>query len=98
LNDSLGAFAPLREHILSNCTSASERELTCGALLRAGAVAVLFFVSGDAFCEGISMDSEDDGRVRQVLFVLSQGLLYIELLKLANGFVQEDVTLQHLVD
>jgi hypothetical protein len=33
-----------------------------------------------------------------VLFVLSQGLLYIELLKLANGFVQEDVTLQHLVD
>ena len=69
-----------------------------GALVGTGAVAILLVVGSDAFCEGISMDSEHDGRLRQVLFVLRQRLLYIELLKLADGFVKEDVTLQHLVD
>lgn len=62
------------------------------------AVPVLFFVGGDAFRQGVAVDSQHDGRLREMLFVPGEGLLYIELLKLADGFVEEDVALQHLVD
>src|SRR6185369_225794 len=59
---------------------------------------VLVFVRGDAFGEGVAVDAENGGRVRQMLFVAREGLLYIELLKLAERFIQKDVALEHLVD
>jgi hypothetical protein len=43
------------------------------------------------------MDAEDGGGVGDVLFVAGEGLLYIELFKLAHRFVQKDVALQHLI-
>ena len=72
--------------------------LAGGAFEDAGAVAVLFFVGRDAFREGISVDSEHYGRLRKVLLVFGECFLYVELLKLPDRFVQEDVALQHLVD
>ena len=44
------------------------------------------------------MDAEDGGGVREMLFVTGEGLLYVELLKLAERFIQKDVALEHLVD
>jgi len=44
------------------------------------------------------VDAEDGGCVREMLFVAREGLLYIELLKLAERFIQKDVALEHLVD
>ncbi len=38
---------------------------------------LLAFVCGDAFGEGVAMDAEDGGRVRKVLLVAREGLLYI---------------------
>ena len=71
---------------------------TGGALVGAIAVAVLFFVGGDAFGERVSVDSEHHRRLRQVLSVFCEGFLYIELLKLPDRLIQEDMTFQHLVD
>ena len=79
-------------------TVEGKQGLACGALEGAVAVPVLFFVGGDAFGEGVSMDSEHHRGFREVLFVPGEGLLYIELLKLADGFVEEDMSFQHLVD
>ena len=59
---------------------------------------LLSFVGGDAFGEGVAVDAEDGSRVREVLFVTREGLLYVQLLKLAERLVQEDVALEHLVD
>ena len=58
---------------------------------------VLVFVGGDAFGEGVAVDAEDGGRVREVLLVAREGLLYVELFKLAHRFVEKDVALQHFV-
>jgi len=58
----------------------------------------LAFVGGDAFGEGVAMDAEDGGRVREVLFVAREGLLDVELLKLAECLIQKDVAFEHLVD
>lgn len=73
-------------------------ELPGGALVGAGAVAVLLFVGGDAFGQRVSMDAEHDGRLGKVLFVPGEGLLYIELLKFPNRLVEEDVAFQHFVN
>ena len=43
------------------------------------------------------MDAENCGGVGDMLFVPGEGLLYIELFKLAHRFVKKDVTLQHFV-
>src|SRR6185369_3360964 len=59
---------------------------------------VLVFVGGDTFGEGVAVDAEDGGRVREMLFVTREGLLNIELLKLAERFIQKDVALEHLLD
>ena len=59
---------------------------------------LLAFISSDAFGEGVAVDAEDGGRVREMLFVAREGLLYIELLKLAERFIQKDVALEHFVD
>jgi len=44
------------------------------------------------------MDAEDGGRVREVLLVTREGLLDVELLKLAESLIQKDVALEHLLD
>ena len=62
-----------------------------------GAVAILFVVGGDAFGQRVSVDSEHHGGLREVLFVLGERLLYVELLKLPDSLIQEDMSLQHLV-
>jgi hypothetical protein len=59
---------------------------------------LLVFISGDAFGEGVAVDAEDGGRVREVLFVARESLLYIELLEFAESLIQKDVALEHLVD
>lgn len=66
--------------------------------MSAGAVAVLLFVGGDAFGQRVPVDAEHDGRLREVLFVPRERLLYIELLKFSNRLVEEDVAFQHLVN
>ena len=38
---------------------------------------VLTFIGGDTFGEGVSVDAKDGGRVREVLFVAREGLLYV---------------------
>ena len=44
------------------------------------------------------MNSEDDGRLREMLLVTGERLLYIELFKLAHRFIKKDVAFEHLVD
>lgn len=44
------------------------------------------------------MDAEDGGRVREMLFVAREGFLYVELLKLAERLIQQDVAFEHFVD
>ena len=44
------------------------------------------------------MNAEDGGRVREVLLVTREGLLYVELLKFAECLIQKDVALEHLLD
>ena len=58
----------------------------------------LSFIRGDAFGEGVAVDAEDGGCVREMLVVAREGLLYVKLLKLAESLVQKDVALEHLVD
>ena len=65
--------------------------LASGAFEVPGAVTVLFVVGRDAFGEGISMDTEHYGRLRKVLSVFGERLLYIELFKLPDRFVEEDM-------
>ena len=59
---------------------------------------VLVFVAGDAFGEGVPMDSEDDGGLREMLLVTRERLFDIELFKLAHRLVKKDVAFEHLVD
>ena|ERR1043165_2868699 len=58
----------------------------------------LIFVSGDALGEGVAMDAEDGGGIRDVLLVPRHGFLDVELLEFAQGFIQKDVALEHFVD
>ena len=58
---------------------------------------LLTFVCGDAFSEGVAVNAEDRGRVREVLLVAREGLLYVELLEFADGLIQEDVAFEHFV-
>jgi len=44
------------------------------------------------------VDAEHGGRVREVLLVTREGLLYVYLFKLAESLIQKDVALEHLVD
>ena len=69
----------------------------------AGAVAVgvavaILVVEGDAFGEGVAMDAQDDGGVREVMGVFVERLFDVELLELGEGLVEEDSPLQHLID
>ena len=59
---------------------------------------LLAFIRGDAFGEGVAVDAEDGGCVREVLFVAREGLLDVELLEFAERFIQKDVTFEHFVD
>ena len=59
---------------------------------------LLSFIGRDAFGEGVAVDAEDGGRVREMLFMTREGLLYIELLKLAYSLIEEDMAFQHLVN
>jgi hypothetical protein len=65
-----------------------------GALLRRA----LVFVLGDAFGEGVAVDAEDGGRVGDVLLVTGESFLDVELLELAERFVEKDVAFEHFVD
>ena len=44
------------------------------------------------------MDAEDDCGSREVLAVFRQRLFDVELFKLGEGFVEEDLAFQHFVD
>ncbi len=59
---------------------------------------LLFLIGGDALGKGVAVDTEDGGGVRDVLLVPRHGLLYVELFEFAEGFIQKDVALEHLVD
>lgn len=59
---------------------------------------VLSSISGDPFGEGVPMDAEDDGGVRKMLLVAREGFFDVELFKLADGLIQEDVAFEHLVN
>lgn len=58
----------------------------------------LFLISGDAFGEGVAVNAEDGGSVRDVLLVPRQGLLDVKLFEFTEGFIQKDVALEHFVD
>ena len=59
---------------------------------------LLSFIGRDAFGEGVAVDAQDGGRVREVLLVAREGLLYVELLEFADGLIQEDVAFEHFVN
>jgi len=44
------------------------------------------------------MDAEDDRGFREVLIVPGEGLFNIELLKLAQRLIQQDVAVEHFTD
>ena len=44
------------------------------------------------------MDAQDGRRVREMLLVARQGLLYVELLEFTQCLIQEDVAFEHFVD
>ena len=44
------------------------------------------------------MDTEDGGRVGDVLLVTGEGLLDVELLEFAERFIKKDVAFEHFVD
>ena len=56
------------------------------------------FVAGDAFGEGVAVDAEHDGGLREVLFVACERLLYIELFEFADRLVEKDVAVKHFVN
>ena len=58
---------------------------------------LLAFIAGDALGEGVAMDADGCGGVGDVLLMPGEGLLYVELFKLAHRFVEKDVALQHFV-
>ena len=65
----------------------------CAFLRRA-----LVFILGDALGEGVAMDAEDGGRVGDMLLVTGESFLDVELLELAERFVEKDVAFEHFVD
>lgn len=65
----------------------------CAFLWRA-----LAFILSDALGEGVAMDAEDGGGVRDVLLVTSERLLDIEFLEFAERFVEKDMAFEHFVD
>jgi hypothetical protein len=78
--------------------STNDLRLPGSSFVRTVPVPVLLFVGGDALCQSISVDSQHDGGLREVLPVFREGLLDVEFLKLADRFIQKDVAIQHLVD
>src|ERR1051326_6186805 len=62
------------------------------------AVVILLVVEGDALGEGVAMDAEDDGGVREMLFVPGKRLLDVNLFELCKRLVQKDLAFKHLVD
>ena len=55
-------------------------------------------ISRDALGQRVAMDAEHSGGVGDVLLVARERLLYIELLKFADGLFQKDVALEHFVN
>ena len=58
----------------------------------------LGLITGDALGEGVAMDAEHDGGLREVLIVAGEGLFYIELFEFADRLVEKDVAFKHFVD
>ena len=59
---------------------------------------VLAFVLGDSLGEGVAVDTEDGGRVGDVLLVTGEGFLDVELFEFAERFIEKDVAFEHFVD
>jgi hypothetical protein len=49
-----------------------------------------------AFGDGVAVDAERLGGVRNALLVPSEGFLNIELFELFQSFIQHDVTIKHI--
>jgi hypothetical protein len=58
---------------------------------------ILAFVGGDSFREGVAVDAEDEGGLREVLLVAREGLFYVELFEFGEGLIEKDVALEHFV-
>jgi hypothetical protein len=72
-----------------------------GGAFGAGAVAVavaVLVVEGDPFGEGVAMDSEYGGGVRDMMVVLVERFFDVELFEFREGLVEENSTFQHFVD
>ena len=52
----------------------------------------------DPFRDGIAVDAEGFGGVRNSLLISREGLLNIELFKLSQGLIKHDVTIEHFLD
>jgi hypothetical protein len=55
-------------------------------------------ILGDSLGEGVAMDAEHGGGIGDVLLVTGKRFLDIELLELAERFIQKDVAFEHFVD
>ena len=56
------------------------------------------FVGGHTLGEGVAVDAEHDGGVREVLVVFGECLLDVELFEFAERLIEKDVAFEHFVD
>jgi len=92
--DRLPPASQARIYLLTAILGLAPQALCCRPLR---GLSFLTFIGGDAFGEGVAMDAEDGGRVREMLLVAREGLLDVELLEFADGLIQEDVAFEHFV-
>src|SRR5215204_1599919 len=84
--------------VLGDSGSGLKLGLLCFCGFRAFLWRVLALISRDALSKRVAMDAEHGSGVGDVLLVARERLLYVELLKFADGLFQKDVALEHFVN